>query len=421
MFFYKIRRLYYPLIRRPIYKLKDFYIYAKYKISKKLAQIVYKKFKKFFEKFNKNNSNNVSILLLNHLTDEDGFGEKFNKEWEERWNSDEYKKVLYFATKDYAGSFYKWADALNTYSNYAIRMISLTPHQYNYPLDMVSSSLITNNWEGVRKLFSQADIIHIKDEMCIFNKSDIDPIRNLILDKKFSHIPKIFTAYGSFHRHLRNDKSYLDHLNFFDGISVMTPDLNYEGCDGTYIPQAINSEIYKYCWKDSNKIGHSPTHQQSKGTKEFLEALGELKCEGNHFTLDLIENVSFQECIQRKKLCGLFFDQAGLNKVARDISLGWYGNSALESAVYGIPTIAHTAERSFEGAIKGGVGDIRGECGILNTGLKKDDIKKVIKDYLDLSYEERLKVSLKTKNWIENFHGFRSVSQRMSQFYSRYL
>lgn len=81
---------------------------------------------------------------------------------------------------------------------------------------------------------------------------------------------------------------------------------------------------------DGIRIAHAPTNRDVKGTAFFLEAIKQLKAEGHAIELDLIEGVTWAECLQRKAKADIYYDQ---------VQLG-YGNNAIESWGMGIPVIA---------------------------------------------------------------------------------
>jgi glycosyltransferase involved in cell wall biosynthesis len=78
------------------------------------------------------------------------------------------------------------------------------------------------------------------------------------------------------------------------------------------------------------RIAHAPTNRDVKGTAFFLEAVKQLQAEGHDIELDLIEGVTWAECLERKARADLYYDQVRLG----------YGNNAIEAWGMGIPVIA---------------------------------------------------------------------------------
>lgn len=85
------------------------------------------------------------------------------------------------------------------------------------------------------------------------------------------------------------------------------------------------------------KVAHAPTNRKIKSTEAFLAAVEKLRGEGFDIELDLIEGVSWSECLSRKASADLYFDQTILG----------YGNNAIEAWGMGIPVIAGASERTL--------------------------------------------------------------------------
>ena len=85
------------------------------------------------------------------------------------------------------------------------------------------------------------------------------------------------------------------------------------------------------------KVAHAPTQRKIKGTEAFLRAVKRLQDEGHEIELDLIERVSWAECLRRKASADIYYDQTLLG----------YGNNAIEAWGMGIPVIAGAQERTL--------------------------------------------------------------------------
>jgi hypothetical protein len=343
--------------------------------------------------------------------------------WSERWREAEGRRVLMFSPKDYSGSFLKWAEAINAHSDFAARVVTLQGSQFGHNLDLVlpQPGLIAT---GLDQLLEQADVIHLKDE-CFFSDEAgrlppryqpyFDDLRETILA---TGKPLVFTHYGGWARSLRHDPAYRAAVAGCAARIAMTPDLAYDWFDGHYIPHLIDIERFPYLWTDSTLIAHSPTTPERKGTEEFLRAT-----DGLPVQVDVIENVEYHECLQRKRAAGLFFDQAGAENNPRlgvtDV-IGWYGNSAIEAAAHGIPTIAHLSEAAFDGARRCGK-DIEARCAIINTPRDIAGLRGVITAYFGASLAERKDLSTATRAWIEDFHGYPRAARELSEVYDQAL
>jgi hypothetical protein len=332
------------------------------------------------------------------------------EEWSRRWQERPDKRVLLYALKDHAGSFFKWAAAINDFTDYAARLVVFQAHPFGYPIDLFFLPHSEEGYTGLLDLVEQADVVHIKDETGFFLGTNGLPAD---LFTQFNK-PIVFTHYGSQSRKYADDPEYAAYVRRFEGRIAMTPDLCFEWFDGLYIPQGIDIRRFRYSWRDGRVLGHSPSMRARKGTTTLMEAVREFD-----LRLDLIEGLTHEECLRRKASCSLFFDQAGRQRTKEpgtERVIGWYGNSALESAVLGIPTIAHLSEKAFEGATRAGR-DIRERCPIINTPLDVAGMRTTIARYLDLSPRERQELSLRTREWIESFHSYQAVGSDLAAVY----
>ena len=341
------------------------------------------------------------------------------KGWSEKWAEAEGLKILMFANRDFAGSFYKWTAAINDHTEHAARLVVTAPHRYGYQMDLLlpNPSLVTSSWID---LWKQADVMHLKDETGFHKGPHVLP-QEMLAD--FDG-PRIFTQYGGYARKQQDDLDYRRFVSQFDRTVSMTPDLCFDwlGDNPIYIPHSIDTLRFGFEWTDKSVIGHSPSTRSRKGTEEFLEALRLVQDEKD-LKLDLIEGLPHAEVMDRKRNLGLFFDQAGRESVetlGTDKVIGWYGNSAIEAAVFGVPTIAHLSEAALVGAERAGITDIRG-IPILNTEPGTKGLRDTILTYLDLSYVEKSTLANDTRRFVERFHGQQPVAERLSELYAELL
>jgi len=338
--------------------------------------------------------------------------------WQARWDRSAGRRILLYALKDYSGSFFKWAQAINRFTPYAARLVALGEHQYGYNVDLILSSDAKGR-ERLGQLAEEADCIHIKDETGFLTGSNGLP-------KDFFRgfgKPLIFTQYGGYARKHKDDPAYVKFvLDSFDARISMTPDLCFPWFRGEFIPHSVDTEAINYGWVDGPVVAHSPSTPARKGTVQFLAAVQMLQGKID-IHADLIHGVSHQACIERKSKCNLFFDQAGRErsqKLGISDVIGWYGNSALEAAALGIPTMAHLSETAFEGAHRAGV-DLRRRCAIINVPRDAEGIARELRKYFEMTPHERLHLSVETRQWIQEFHSNRAVAERLADVYGRLL
>jgi len=88
-------------------------------------------------------------------------------------------------------------------------------------------------------------------------------------------------------------------------------------------------------------IGHAPTNRKAKGSDIIIPCIQSLE-KKYPVKLVLIENLSYQEALKRKRSCHIFIDQIG--------NLG-YGMNAIEALAMGIPTCTSLAPGFMTGIL----------------------------------------------------------------------
>jgi hypothetical protein len=304
--------------------------------------------------------------------------------------------ILMLSYKDFAGSGRKLLNAVEKVSNFKTRLIlaeqSNNDTCYDYLIDKVNKEWLQE------KIINKADIIHFK--------GDDLPQSNWHGFEIPNHIPIIITAGGSgFRRHCK-DKSYSaawfnlqQYINKSDFRTTLTPDLNYNEYKGEYIPECIDSttEPFTFQLRDIPLIVASPTNRVRKGIDKYLiPAIEILNKKGIKCELLLIENKSYDECLNLKKGATLFFDQ--MNEV------GFYGNSAIEAMQYGIPVINYISDSAIE----------QSNGRLTREYLPVQSMKELTVESLVKCIEKTLKMDLiklakRTKKFCDEFHSYENI------------
>ncbi|WP_319559831.1 hypothetical protein [Marispirochaeta sp.] len=350
--------------------------------------------------------------------------------WAERWKESR-KKVLYIAPIDYSGSIFKWAAAINDYTDWAARIITFKVHRFGYSTDIVIPSNIPSQLKGdfselgvkLFKLIDEADIIHFKDEHQLFHEIELKSKKSTLLSDiykraKESVKPLVFTHYGGYARKYKDNINYKNFVNNFNIKVAMTPDLNFDWFSGSYIPHSIEIKDFPVIWKDGTVVSHSPSGVQRKGTEALVEALSKHP----EITLNIIQGLSYEKCLKKKSEATLFFDQAGREKaenIGTNEPIGWYGNSAVEAMAFGIPTIAHLSKNAFNGAVLSGK-NIKNSCPVINVDCEDPiSIEKAIVNFFSSSVAEKEKKSKQAREWVEIFHSNEVVANELVKLYSK--
>lgn len=342
--------------------------------------------------------------------------------WHERWQERPGRRVLYIGRRDYAGSMLEWARAVNRHTEYAVRLATLQRHPFGYDSDLIVkappievAALGGREGAGLAALISEADVIQIKEEAIGSPSSGLRESWFLESGK-----PVVFTCNGSHTRRalaapeLRAE--LIDRLARYSACVALTPDLLHPEVDAVLVPHAVDCERASFSWSDRRSIAHSPSSIGSKGSALLVAAIADVRLE-LELELDLIQGVPNAECVARKAHAGVFFDQAGakLGEV-----VGWYGHSALEAAVAGVPAIAHLGDHALAELRR--IGHPLGDgLEIINVRPSADELAGLILDYFGAAPEERLGKAIATRAWVERRHDYPVIAGELARLYDRLL
>lgn len=340
-------------------------------------------------------------------------------DWAEKWRSCNGKRILYFTISDFSGSFYKWADGINRHTHHAVRMVSLARHRFGYPVDLLYAppKLIMTEFSDmlneVARLADEADIIHLKDQLHFSGYSENKNSLPSWLLTQFGK-PIIYTLYGGYARRDEAQAWFQRYVSSHAAIVAMTPDLCFDWAEINLVPHSIDTEVYGFEWTDGELMLHTPSRPERKGT-EFFEAAGSRLAIERGLSCEIVTGATHNYVMEKKRHATIFFDQAGRERHEHGSKLiGWYGNSALEAAVFGVPTIAHLSEEAQERAARHGL-----NTAILNTEASMQGLDRVLTDFFDRSPVERADLARRTRDWIEADHSYHSVSMKLSSIYDQ--
>jgi hypothetical protein len=338
-------------------------------------------------------------------------------DWAEKWENCTGKRVLFFAMTDFSGSFYKWAEAINRHTAHAVRMISLVRHRYGYPLDLLywrgdTLQRFPEVLNSILTLADQADIIHLKDQTGFLTGKNFLP---RYIFRQFRK-PMLYTLYGGTARKDEATPAYQRYVRSHEAVVAMTPDLCFDWVDSYFVPHNVDEDALPYSWRDGRLVMHTPSTPSRKGTSMFEAAAARISAKYGTQT-EVITGVSHDYVMGHKRNGTIFFDQAGRESEANGAKLiGWYGNSALEAAVFGVPTIAHLSEEAIERANRADYA-VETESAILNTHPSEDGLYDVLGEFFERSTQEREALSKATRAWIEKHHSYRSTAAKLSAIY----
>jgi hypothetical protein len=247
-----------------------------------------------------------------------------NGESQPRRESRKTNILVYSAGADTAGQGYRIKKAVEAAANperISVVQAYVTDKPWNFPAQLKATK------ESSPALFANADIVHM--------------MKSLIVLERYGHRgqPTLVHYQGS---EFRSEHRRLAAEARFLGVRqlVTTLDLVLLEPDITWIPQpspvdefkAIRERVYR---RDGViRIAHAPTDRTIKSTELIIHSVKRLieshSTRQRPIEFDLIENVPWAECLERKARADVFIDQ---------LILG-YGVNALEAWGMGIPVVA---------------------------------------------------------------------------------
>lgn len=231
--------------------------------------------------------------------------------------------LIYSAGQDMAGIAARYKQAAERLGGgLTIRAVHATDTYIRYPHDI--------RWQGnegaVERLYRDADVVHLNNYIYGYLRFD-----------KGQRKPTLLHHHGSvFRSEPRRHLSLAKRHNMESAVSTIdlmrpAPDVLH------WLPTAYNLDELRairqrHQRRDDGKvrIAHAPTSRQIKSTDALIAAVETLKGEGLPVELDVIEGMTWAQCLARKAKADIYFDQ---------VKLG-YGCNAVEAWGMGMPVVA---------------------------------------------------------------------------------
>lgn len=176
-------------------------------------------------------------------------------------------------------------------------------------------------------LYAEADVVHLQNQVAGWQLYDSGAGKPVVLQHHgtiFRNAHEALSAEA--HRiGMTQIASTLD-------LSLLEPDVEWVPVPYQLAELARLRERH-YQPSDAITISHAPTNRPIKGTDHFLQVYERL-ADRHNLRLELIEGVSWRECLERKATSDIFYDQ---------LELG-YGCNAVEAWGMGIPVVAGVAD-----------------------------------------------------------------------------
>lgn len=174
------------------------------------------------------------------------------------------------------------------------------------------------------RLWNEADVVHAHRRLLPFE----------LLDRAHRK-PIVLNHHGSTFR--EDPGAMLRDARHIGAVGVVsTIDLLRYGDDLEWLPAPFQIDELAAMRRPNSgpvRIAHAPTNRQVKSTPVVLAAIAKIKAR-HRIEFDLIENVTWAECMARKARADILIDQ---------FTLG-YGCNAIEAWGMGIPVVAGTTD-----------------------------------------------------------------------------
>jgi hypothetical protein len=316
------------------------------------------------------------------------------------------RSLIFSMGTDPNGEALRYKAAADRHGGVEIRAVTRSTHSFKHlPVDI----LYANNAGAIRRLWADADIIHLNNRAQGFE-----------LFSKVAEKPVLLHHHGSAFR--TNPPPLLGRAAREGWVqAASTIDLVELAPDViTWLPTAYDLDALATLRRTHRRsddgvvrISHAPTMRTLKSTEALIDAVVALQDEGLEVELDLIERTTWAECLRRKATADIYFDQLYLG----------YGCNAIEAWGMGLPVIAgldpdraakvnHPIPASTRDRMLSEFGAIpfyeMTEAGLL------DGLRELVK-----SAELRAEWALRGMAHVARFHAQLSALERLVDLYQR--
>ena len=232
--------------------------------------------------------------------------------------------VLYAPLYDTGGQGWKIKRAFERYysDEFSVRSIHMMDSYFKYPYDLRYRPT------EAYPIFAAADVVHMRngleslDRLLGERRADL-PMPGLVVQHHG-------TRFREHHARLAAEVRAVGAVQL-----ASTLDLTLLEPDVAWLPAPFNLEemaSYRPSERPDGpiRVAHAPTNRSVKSTARVIEAIANLHRAGYGVVFDLIERVSYEECLRRKGKADIFVDQLDLG----------IGNNSLEAFGMSIPVVA---------------------------------------------------------------------------------
>jgi len=233
------------------------------------------------------------------------------------------RSLIFSMGTDPNGEALRYKAAADRHGGAAIRAVTRSTHSFKHlPVDI----LYANNAGAIRRLWAEADIIHLNNRAQgfeLFADVGAKPVLLHHHGSAFRTNPPLLLARAA-------REGWVQAASTVDLVEL-APDVI------TWLPTAYDLDALAALRRAHRRtddgvvrIAHAPTMRTLKSTDALVAAVVALQDEGLRVELDLIERTTWAACLRRKASADIYFDQLYLG----------YGCNAIEAWGMGLPVIA---------------------------------------------------------------------------------
>jgi hypothetical protein len=209
-------------------------------------------------------------------------------------------------------------------------------------------------WEQARREWIRADVVHVRD--------GFQAERILGAPRR----PTVIHQHGTQFRRHRDRLLAEQRQRRAIGLAATLDLVLAAPSDLEWMPALYDLDaLAKRRWTIDDgalRIAHAPTNRAVKGTEAFLAAAERL---GRELPVEviLVERTAWRDCIERKSVADVYFDQVALG----------YGNNAIEAWGMGQPVIAGGADATLDEMVRrfGSLPFLRADEGSILEALRE--------------------------------------------------
>jgi hypothetical protein len=291
--------------------------------------------------------------------------------------------ILFISNGDNGGGCWWQAEAIRNHTEHNAISVRQTDSYIGFPVDHLDPSA-----QKLHELAQWADIIHGRDTTVIDHKKYGKPTLVTYTGRSYRRKPQQFTNWCK-QNHVTRCVSTVDMMAYTpDDHPIWIPNIR---------PEVEDSDDKH----DTFTACHAPTFRDRKGTDTWVAA-----CKKASIPIDVIENTSHTECMERKARCHVLLDQFAFG----------YGGNAIEAWGMGMPVVSGVQSYVY------GV-EVLAQYNKLPYILAKEDVNAIADILVRLRDDEDYYNDARSRGiaFYYEFHSPQAVADRLVSLYESLL